>query len=126
MLPFLIAIVLDVVAVLPAFAAPLAAADASPTARAEEATPSAHRTASHPSVCVVSHSTEARYRAYGYDHIVHLRNDCQRNARCTISTNVNPKRLKVRVNSGERIEVLTYRGSPSRVFSARVACQLGD
>jgi len=68
--------------------------------------------------------TEARYRNYGYDHLVHLANGCARAAQCAVSTNVNPKAQHVTLAAGEKKTVLTFRGSPARVFKAKVECQL--
>lgn len=68
--------------------------------------------------------TEARYRNYGYDHIVHIYNGCAIFATCQVSTNVAPKPIVVRVKPASLIEVLTFRGSPSSEFVARVSCVL--
>lgn len=68
--------------------------------------------------------TEARYRNYAYDHIVHLYNGCTAFATCEVATNVAPKPVTVRVKPGELKEVLTYRGSPSQEFVPRVRCAL--
>lgn len=70
--------------------------------------------------------TEARYRNYGYDHIVHIYNGCSAFATCQVSTNVAPKPIKVRVQPGELREVLTFRGSPSQEFVPRVYCVLDE
>ena len=68
---------------------------------------------------------EARYRNYGYDHIVHLDSRCQRTASCRVSTDVTPAPVVVAIDPGEHIEVLTYRGSPSPEFTADVDCARG-
>ncbi|GMV17254.1 MAG: hypothetical protein AMXMBFR56_54780 [Polyangiaceae bacterium] len=70
--------------------------------------------------------TEARYRNYGYDHIVHLYNGCASFATCQVSTNVAPKPIVVRIKPAALIEILTYRGSPSTEFVARVTCVLDE
>jgi hypothetical protein len=67
---------------------------------------------------------EARYRNYGYDHIVHLYNGCSTSATCLIATNVAPKAIKVRVASKQQLEVVTYRGSPSQEFQVQASCEL--
>ena len=67
---------------------------------------------------------EARYRNFGYDHIVHVRNRCDRPALCDVSTDVSPEPNRVTVGAAEEIEVLTFRGSPAREFKARAECQL--
>jgi len=71
----------------------------------------------------VKHRTEARYRNLGYDHLVHVLNTCTRRVACRVSTNVNPEPAELTVNPGEEREVVTWRGSPAREFTARVACQ---
>jgi hypothetical protein len=65
---------------------------------------------------------EARYRNYGYDHIVHLANRCSEAVECDVWTDVNPNRTRVAVSAGARAEVLTFRGSPSREFTANAEC----
>lgn len=66
--------------------------------------------------------TEVRYGAYGYDHLVHLRNRCARAIACVIRTNVRTKPLSVEVAPESSTTVVTYRGSPARRFEARVWC----
>ena len=67
---------------------------------------------------------EAIYRNLGYDHIVHVKNGCEKPVLCAISTNVNPDAQKVTVPPGEEREVLTFRGSPARSFVPKVDCKL--
>ena len=67
---------------------------------------------------------EARYRNYGYDHVVHLRSRCRVRVVCEVSTNVNPKPVRASVPAGESVEVLTFRGSPARDFTPNVSCEL--
>lgn len=76
-----------------------------------------------PVYCVQAWS-EARYRNYGYDHIVHLYNGCAAFADCRVSTNVAPKPVRVRLKPAELREVITYRGSPAQEFIPRVECWL--
>lgn len=66
--------------------------------------------------------TEARYRAFGYDHVVHIQNGCTYDVVCVVSTNVNPDPVDVEVESGQHLEVLTYKASPWRTFTAKVTC----
>jgi hypothetical protein len=68
---------------------------------------------------------EARYRNYGYDHVVHLNSRCHRTASCSVSTDVNPKVIAVAVAPGEHVEVVTFRGSPMPEFTAIVECSRG-
>lgn len=67
---------------------------------------------------------EARYRAYGYYHIVHVNNRCDATAVCDVATNVNPVPERVTLLAKQAVEVLTFQGSPSREFTPRVECRL--
>lgn len=74
-----------------------------------------------PSDCVrVSQSSP--YRNFGYDHLVHLHNTCPARVECTVATNVNPEPIETSVEAGAKKTVLTFRGSPARTFTSRVAC----
>lgn len=68
--------------------------------------------------------TEALYRNYGYDHLVHIHNGCEQRAQCTVSTNVNPVEQHVSIQAGADATVVTFVGSPSSEFTARVECVL--
>ncbi len=63
-----------------------------------------------------------RYRSYGYDHIVRIQSTCDTDRECWVVTDVNPKPIFTVVPAGEAVEVLTFRGSPSRNFTATVEC----
>ena len=65
----------------------------------------------------------AVYRNMGYDHIVHLANHCDKASVCSVTTNVNPDPTIVTVPPKESLDVLTFRGSPARVFTPHVTCQ---
>ena len=80
------------------------------------------RTAANPAC--ITWQTEVRYRPYGYDHVVVIHNECDRNATCGITTNVNPNEIRVVVEAGRDAEVVTFAGSPSRDFTAAVHCEL--
>ncbi len=67
---------------------------------------------------------EARYRALGYNHIVHVRDVCDARAECDVSTDVAPEPQRVLVPARSEIEVTTFLGSPARVFTPRVDCRL--
>lgn len=86
------------------------------------------RAAEEPAVTVacVRAWPEARYRNYGYDHIVHLYNGCSAAARCRVSTDVAPAPIDVALAVGEKREVVTFRGSPSSQFAFQVSCELED
>jgi hypothetical protein len=57
-----------------------------------------------------------------YNHIVHVNNSCDREADCAVSTDVNPDPQKVEVPGHSEIQVMTFMGSPSRVFKPNVQC----
>jgi hypothetical protein len=69
-------------------------------------------------------ATESRYVPYGYNHVVRISNGCSRIATCTVSTDVNPEKQSVEVASASIVEVMTFMGSPSATFAARVSCTL--
>lgn len=66
---------------------------------------------------------EVRYGALAYDHIVHLKNVCDVAFLCTVKTDVNPQPIVVTVPARQEVEVLTFRGSPARVFVPYVTCE---
>jgi hypothetical protein len=68
---------------------------------------------------------EARYRSYGYDHVVHLSSQCHRTASCNVSTSVSRAPVVVAIDPGEHLEVLTLRGSPLSEFAVDVQCSRG-
>ncbi|HEX3598000.1 MAG TPA: hypothetical protein VHU80_22980 [Polyangiaceae bacterium] len=67
-------------------------------------------------------SSQAVYRNYGYDHIVHLTNRCDEAAACDVSTDVNPEPIHATVPASGETDVLTFRGSPARAFTPHVHC----
>jgi hypothetical protein len=67
---------------------------------------------------------EVRYRPYGYDHVVHIRNDCERTADCIVTTDVTLEPTDVSILPRSEVEVVTRVGSPSRVFTPMVTCRL--
>ena len=69
-------------------------------------------------------STSSRYVPYGYNHVVTLTNGCTRAASCVVATDVNPERQSANVPAGSSHELVTFMGSPSATFVARVSCQL--
>ncbi len=68
-------------------------------------------------------SSQALYRAYGYDHIVHLVNRCDDAAACDVFTDVNPEVIHATVPARDEVDVLTFRGSPARTFTPHVTCR---
>ena len=51
---------------------------------------------------------EARYRALGYNHIVHIADICASAAECDVSTDVNPQPTHVTVPPKSEVEVNTF------------------
>jgi hypothetical protein len=88
------------------------------------ATPRAHadETGDHPACIEVR--GHARYSGYGYDHVVTVRNGCDRAAVCAVSTSVNPQAANVSVAAAASSEVVMWRGSPAREFAPRADCTL--
>jgi len=81
-----------------------------------------HAAGANPSCIEVA--GEAIYRSYGYDHIVHVRNRCERQVACDVSTDVNPEPQHIDVPARTEVDVLTFRGSPARAFTPRAACRI--
>jgi hypothetical protein len=75
--------------------------------------------------CIDVHAY-ARYGAGAYDHIVRIDNGCDKDASCEIATDVSPEVITTDVPSKDYRELVTYRGSPSTEFHARVKCDLHD
>ncbi len=73
-----------------------------------------------PSTCV-RFWPQARYAA-GYDHLVYIANGCDVAVSCVVSTDVNPEAQVVPIRPQETVVVLTFRGSPARVFTPFVRC----
>lgn len=68
--------------------------------------------------------SQAIFSGSGYDHVVSIENGCDRDADCTVSTDVSEETLSVSVPAGESRDVVTYRGSPASEFKATVKCTL--
>jgi hypothetical protein len=65
----------------------------------------------------------ARAEAYGYTHVVSLRNGCDRPVRCELWSDVDPEpRVRVEVAAGAATEVITRRGSPAREVVGHKKC----
>ena len=71
--------------------------------------------------CILSWP-EARMQAYGYSHVVHVKDVCDVGADCVITTDVNPEPTRVTVDPKSETEVNTFLGSPARVFTPKVVC----
>ncbi len=74
-------------------------------------------------VTCVQWKSEVRYSGYGYDHLVHLDNQCDHAVTCHVTTDVNPEGVKESLKPKAKATVLTMRGSPAREFKAKVSCQ---
>src|SRR5205814_9404745 len=70
----------------------------------------------------VTVTSDAFYRNYGYDHVVHVTNGCAGAVVCAVSTDVNPEPQRLSVPPKTTADVLTFRGSPARSFVPRVDC----
>lgn len=66
---------------------------------------------------------EVRYRNFGYDHIVHIANECRARAFCAVSSDVTPAPVEVEVPAFGQLEVMTCRGCASREFTPRLSCR---
>ena len=60
--------------------------------------------------------------AVGYNHVVAIENSCDGAALCTVSTDVAPDPIQATVPTKQRIELVTFRGSPSYTFTPKVEC----
>lgn len=79
--------------------------------------------AANPDVCAEAHAS-ARYVGYGYTHVVTLKNGCPKPVECALWTDVDPEPVtKVQVAPGERVEIVTRRGSPAHAVSAHKSCR---
>jgi len=69
-------------------------------------------------------SGSVRMEAYGYTHVVTLRNGCEKPVICEAWTDVDPTpRQTLRAGPGETDEAITRRGSPAREVSAEASCR---
>jgi hypothetical protein len=75
-----------------------------------------------PGECVDVRS-EASFASVGYDHIVTLKSACKKRVSCSVKTDVNPDPASVDLDPGEEKSVVTWRGSPARVFTPIVKCK---
>jgi len=80
----------------------------------------------NPQPSCIEYRAEARYSGVGYDHLVHISNQCDRAATCEVSTNVNPDKMRVVVASKTNQTLLTWRGSPAREFKVTMSCRLNE
>lgn len=84
-------------------------------ASAETATPSC-----------VKHQGHARYQGFAWDHIVSIRNECEKAVACTVTTSANPEATNADVPARQEQHVVTFLGSPSRDFTYDLTCRLAS
>jgi hypothetical protein len=60
----------------------------------------------------------------GYNHVVGIENTCERTVACSVSTDVAPDPIQAAVSPKQKVELTTFRGSPSSTFKAKVECKL--
>lgn len=74
-------------------------------------------------VCALA-SGSVRMEAYGYTHVVTLKNGCTRTVECALWTDVDPEpRTTVTATPGRSAEIITRRGSPAREVTAFKTCR---
>jgi hypothetical protein len=62
--------------------------------------------------------------ASGYNHVVGIENGCDMPAACVVSTDVAPDPIQATVAAKQKVELVTFRGSPSSTFKPKVECKL--
>jgi hypothetical protein len=68
---------------------------------------------------------EAYARGYGYYHVVVVTNQCERTARCLVSSDVDPQpEHPVVVERSSTVRVTTRTNSPASTFEPRARCEL--
>jgi hypothetical protein len=77
----------------------------------------------NPAACITAHG-DVVYGALGWDHYVSLVNACDQEFSCRVSTDVNPTPIDVVVPALQTVSILTFRGSPARVFTPYVTCSV--
>jgi hypothetical protein len=60
----------------------------------------------------------------GYNHVVGIDNGCDRPASCAVSTDVAPDPIQASVPARQKVELVTFRGSPASAFKPKVTCTL--
>jgi hypothetical protein len=60
----------------------------------------------------------------GYNHIVGIDNGCDRPASCVVSTDLAPDPIQASVPARQKVELVTFRGSPASTFKPKVSCTL--
>ena len=70
----------------------------------------------------IHYRAEAVLGAVGYNHLVYIDNSCASTAYCDVTTSANPNPIDTIVPPSETLAVITYRGSPARIFQVKVTC----
>ncbi len=92
-------------------------------ASAEDEPPPRRKPVSDVTSCAkVTAST--RYEAYGYTHVVELKNACPKAVFCQVWTDVDSTKLPLKAEPGKTESVVTRKGSPSRAVVAQSECTL--
>lgn len=60
----------------------------------------------------------------GRNHVVTIENGCDKPASCIVSTDVAPDPIQATVPAKQTVELVTFRGSPSSTFTAKVECSI--
>lgn len=93
--------------------------------RADAGTPPAERGdqyRDHPRCLEVR--AEPVFNGIGWNHVVVLRNRCERRYDCQVSTNVDPvPEYPISIAPGEERSVATRNGSPASAFSPKAVCR---
>jgi hypothetical protein len=66
---------------------------------------------------------EARFQGLGFNHFVHLDNQCKHAMRCEVKTDVNPNSTTVELAPNTKKTIKTFNGSPAAKFVAKVSCR---
>jgi hypothetical protein len=79
--------------------------------------------AKSPRDCVVVTAT-APFVGYAHNHVVVVKNTCERPVSCEIWTDVDPSpRHNVSLKQGESASLLIRKGSPASAYKAESACK---
>jgi len=105
---------LPIVLAFAVWAAPAGTPDAVPTGSSGEAAGCVHWEA------------EARFVGLGYDHLVHLDNQCEAAMTCEVTTDVNPDPVSATLEPATEKTVTTFKGSPASEFTPTVTCEKAD
>jgi len=68
-------------------------------------------------------TASARFKGYGYTHVVTLSNSCQRAVSCEVWTDADPTpHVTLQAKPGQSAEVITRNGSPASEVRAEKLC----